>query len=180
MKFASLFDSAPRRRPRPPVSIDLDHSVPAWLLRGISAAVLVLGLTPVVGNIVVLLLAAAVIVIVPHPGVIAVLTLVGAGYVWNQPPNLLVCAVFVLVLHAVAVLARLTAPLPPTGRVEWRLVLRALSGFGVIQLLAQAMVALSFAAMAEMPTFTWFAVLVVAGIAVAVVAGVRWVGRHTQ
>ncbi|GAB2616891.1 hypothetical protein GCM10027067_30940 [Pseudactinotalea suaedae] len=180
MNLANLFNPAPQRRQRPPVSIDLEHSVPAWLLRGASAAVIVLGLGPVVGDLVVPLLVAVAIVIVPHPGVVAALTLVGAGYVWNQPPDLLVCAVFVLVLHAVATLARLTAPLPPTGRVESRLVLRALAGFAVIQLLAQAMVVLAFAAMAGMPTFSWFAVLVLAGIAAAVVAGVRWVGRHTQ
>lgn len=180
MKLPGVFSTpGPQRRPRPPVSIDLDRSVPAWLLRGASAALIVL-LAPVIGDLVVPLLAAAVIMLLPHPGVVAALTLLGAGYVWNQPPSLLVCATFALVLHAVAVLARLTAPLPPTGRVEWRLVLRAFAAFAVIQVLVQAMIGLSFAAMAGLPTITWFAVLAVAGIAVAIITGVRWVARHTQ
>jgi hypothetical protein len=180
MNLGSLFESGPRRRPRPPVAIELERSVPAWLLRGISAAVIVLGLMPVVDDVVVPLLAAVAIMILPHPGVVAGLVAIGAAWVWGQPPDLLTCAVFVLVLHLVAVLARLTAPLPPTGRVELALVLRALGAFAVLQLLTQAMVALSFAAMAGFPTFSWFAVLAVAGIAVAVFAGARWVVRNTQ
>ncbi|WP_420114920.1 hypothetical protein [Pseudactinotalea sp.] len=161
------------------MSIDFERSVPAWLLRAVSAAGVLL-LAPVVGDVVVPVLAAAAIMLLPHPGTVAALLLIGAGFVWNQPPSLLVCATFALVLHAVAVLVRLTAPLPPTGRIEGRLVLRAFAAFAVIQVLVQAMIGLSFAAMAGLPVFTWFAVLAVAGIAVAIVAGVRWVARHTQ
>lgn len=180
MKLSGLLSTpGPQRRPRPPVSIDLERSVPAWLLRGICAAVMVLA-APVVGDIVVPLLAAVAVMLLPHPGTVAALTLLGAGFVWNQPPSLLLCATLALVLHAAAVLVRLTAPLPPTGRVDVRLILRACAGFAVIQLLVQAMIGLSFAAMAGLPTFTWFAVLAVAAIAVAIVAGVRWVSRHTQ
>lgn len=180
MNLGGLFDSGPRRRPRPPVAIELERSLPAWLLRGISAGAIVLGLMPVVNDVVVPLLAAVVIMVVPHPGTVAGLVAIGAGYVWSQPPDLLTCSVFVLVLHLVGVLARLTAPLPPTGRVEVRLLLRALAAFAIIQMIAQAMVGLSFAAMDGLPTFSWFAVLAVAGIAGAVLAGVRWVGRNTQ
>jgi hypothetical protein len=180
MNLGTLFESGPQRRPRPPVAIELERSVPAWLLRGLSAAVILLGVVLVTNDVVVPLLAAVAIVVLPHPGTVAGLVGLAAAWVWGQPPDLLTCAVLVLVLHLVAVLTRLTAPLPPTGRVELRLLARALGAFAIIQLITQAMVGLSFAAMDGLPTFSWFAVLAVAGIAGAILAGARWAGRHTQ
>lgn len=180
MRIAGFFEPAARRRPRPPVSIDLERTLPAWVLRGTSAAVVLLGLLPVLNDPITPVLAAVAVVLLPHPGTVAALTVLAMFYVWSLPPDLLRCATFLLVLHLVHVLVRLTAPLPATGRVEWRLIGRALAGFAVIQLIAQLMVGIAFTAAEGLPVMPWFAVLAVALIAAAVLAGVRWVSRHTS
>lgn len=177
--FQWLLDRGPRRRPRPPVEIEID-GVPAWVLRWVAGAVVVLGTSPLIGDGVTPSVLAVIVMLVAHPATVAGLTLLAGIVVLLGEPDLLRTAVLALVLHLLLVLVRLVAPLPLTGRVELRLLGRALATFAVIQLVTQSMVVMSFAAMAAAPRVTWFAVAALAALAVGVVAAARWVGRNTE
>jgi hypothetical protein len=178
--FGWLLDRGPRRRPRPHVEIELDRAVPAWALRGVAGAVVVLGVAPLLDDWVTPLLLAALVVVLTHPATVAGLALLAGAVVLLGEPDLRTTAVLALVLHLLLVLVRLAAPLPPTGRVELRLLGRAFATFAVIQLITQAMVGMSFAAMEAQPRLAWPAVAVLAALAAAVVAAIRWVGRNTE
>lgn len=180
MNPGSWLTPAPRRRPRPRVSIDLDRSVPAWLVRALTGAVLVAAVSPTVGGWVVPFLAAALLALIPHVATVAGLTLLAAAVVLSDPPNLATCAVLAFALHLALVSTRLTAPLTVTGRVEGRLLLQAGATFVVIQLVTQGLIGLSFVAMQGMPTFPWLAVVVLVGLAAGLMAAVRWVARNTE
>lgn len=178
--LGDLIRPEPRRRPRPWVEIELAVAVPAWLVRAVGGGVVAGLLTWVVGDWVLPLLVAVVAVTVAHLGTVAAITLLAMLAVLVQQPDLRACAVLVLALHVLLLTTRLTAPLPPTGLVEGRLIARALAGFVVIQLLAQAMVGIAFAAMAGMPVLPWLGVVALGGVVVALVAAVRWTVRHTS
>lgn len=178
--FGRLLDRGPRRRPRPHVEIELERAVPAWVLRGAAGAVVVLGVAPLMDDWITPLLLAAVVVVLTHPATVAGLTLLAGAVVLFGEPDLRTTAVLALVLHLLLVLVRLAAPLPPSGRVDLRLLGRAFATFAVIQLVTQVMVGLSFAAMAAEPRLAWPAVAVLAALAVAVVAAIRWAARNTE
>lgn len=180
MRLIEWASPAPRRRPRPRVRIDLEHSVPVWLVRSlVGAAVLVL-VGSVIGSWPVVALVAIALVLVVHPVTVAGLTLLAALLLWAEPPNLATCAAMALALHLALVMVRLTAPLSVTGRVDRRLLLRAGGTFVVIQLVTQALIGLSFVALAGMPRAPWVAVVVLAAMTLGLVAAVRWVGRNTE
>jgi hypothetical protein len=175
-----VIEREPLRAPRPRMSIELDRSMPAWSLRGLAAATIILVATPVLGSWVVPLLVAALVMFLPHQGTVTGLALLAGFWLVAEPPDLLLCATLTFLLHVVLTTVRLTGPVGVTGRIEMRLLMRAAVTFFVIQVLAQAMVALAFTAMASMPPLPWLGVLVTAAIGVGIVAAVRWVARRTQ
>lgn len=180
MRWPSVLERAPQRRPRPRVSIDLDASVPAWAVRGFAAAVIVLLATPVLGGWVMPLLAALLVMVIPHQGTVAGLTLLAGFWLVSAPPSLVLCATLTFLLHLVLVTVRLTGPVAITARIEGRLLLHVGAAFVVVQLIAQAMVGLAFTAMEELPPLPWIGVLTTAALAVGILAGIRWLARHTQ
>lgn len=180
MRWPSVLDRAPKQRPRPRVKIELSGSLPAWTVRGLAASAIIVLATPVLGGWVIPLVAALLVMVIPHQGTVAGLALLAGVWLVAEPPSLVLCATLTLLLHVVLVTVRLTAPVGVTARIETRLLGRVLAAFVVIQLIAQAMVGLAFTAMEQLPPLPWIGVLTIAALAVAILAAVRWVARHTQ
>lgn len=145
-----------------------------------AAAIILVVATPALGGWVAPVIVALLVMVIPHQGTVAGLALLAGFWLVSQPPELLLCATLTFLLHLVLVTVRLTAPVAITARIELRLLLRVLASFVVIQLIAQAMTGLAFASMAQLPPLPWIGVVATAALAVAILAAVRWVARHTQ
>lgn len=180
MRWPRVLDRAPQQRPRPRVKIDLTGSLPAWTVRGLAASLIILVATPVLGSWVIPVIVALLVMVIPHQGTLAGVALLAGVWLIAEPPSLLLCATATFLLHVVLVTVRLTAPVGVTARIEGRLLVRVLGAFVVIQLIAQATVGLAFTAMAGLPPIPWIGVLATAALAVAILAAVRWVARHTE
>ncbi len=166
--------------PRPRISIEGAAMVPAWVVAVAGGLVTALGVTVLVDEWVVGALVGAAVAAIRHSAVATGLLVLGAFWMLQQEPDPVRCAVLTLVVHVAAVTARLTGPLSLTGAIETRLLIRVGAAFAVIQVIAQALGGLAFAALTGLPPMPWVGVAGMLAVCGAVAAGISWVRRSTD